>query len=176
MSKTYKVAVIAGDGIGKEVIPAGIAAIEAATKGSSVSLSFSELPWGCEFYLKHGRMLDEDGFDRLAKFDAIYLGAIGAPTVPDHISAGDLLLPLRKHFNQYINLRPMRLLSGLSSPLANRTAAEIDMICVRENTEGEYSGVGGRVRKEHDLRGCRADRHSLHRHQRVVRYACEIAA
>src|SRR6476619_6849709 len=140
-TKVHKIAVIAGDGIGKEVIPAGIAAIEAATKGTSVSLSFSELPWGCEFYLAHGRMLEEDGCDRLAKFDAIYLGAIGAPTVPDHISAGDLLLPLRKHFNQYINLRPMRLLSGLSSPLANRTAADIDTICVRENTEGEYSGV-----------------------------------
>src|SRR5438128_3982655 len=144
MAKTYKIAVIAGDGIGKEVIPAGIAAIEAAIRGSGVSLSLTDLPWGCEFYLKHGRMLDEDGFERLAKFDAIYLGAIGAPTVPDHISAGDLLLPLRKHFNQYINLRPMRLLSGLSSPLAYRTAADIDMICVRENTDGEYSSVGGR--------------------------------
>jgi tartrate dehydrogenase/decarboxylase/D-malate dehydrogenase len=122
-AQTHKIAVIAGDGIGKEVIPAGIAALEAATKGTNIALSFSELPWGCEFYLKNGRMLDDDGFERLAKFDAIYLGAIGAPTVPDHISAGDLLLPLRKHFNQYINLRPMRLLSGLSSPLANRTAA-----------------------------------------------------
>src|SRR5256885_2711995 len=127
-SKTYRIGVIAGDGIGKEVIPAGIAAIEAALKGSDVSLSFTDLPWGCEFYLKHGRMLDDDGFERLAKFDAIYLRAIGAPTVPDPISAGDLLLPLRKHLNPYINLRPMRLLSGLSSPLANRTAADIDMI------------------------------------------------
>jgi tartrate dehydrogenase/decarboxylase/D-malate dehydrogenase len=147
MATTHKIAVIAGDGIGKEVIPAGIAALEAATTGTGVTLSFTDLPWGCEFYLKHGRMLDEDGFDRLAKFDAIYLGAIGAPTVPDHISAGDLLLPLRKHFNQYINLRPMRLLAGLNSPLANRTAAEIDMVCVRENTEGEYSGAGGRVHR-----------------------------
>src|SRR5206468_12777588 len=93
---THKIAVIAGDGIGKEVIPAGIAALEAATKGTNIALSFSELPWGCEFYLKNGRMLDDDGFERLAKFDAIYLGAIGAPTVPDHIPAGALLLPLRK--------------------------------------------------------------------------------
>src|SRR3954463_16823801 len=123
MAQTYKIAVIAGDGIGKEVIPAGIAAIEAALKGSDISLSFTDLPWGCEFYLKHGRMLDEDGFERLAKVYAIYPGAIGAPPVPDHIPAGDLLLPLRKHFNQYINLRPMRLLSGFSSPLANRSAA-----------------------------------------------------
>ena len=122
-------------------------------------------------------MLDEDGFERLAKFDAIYLGAIGAPTVPDHISAGDLLLPLRKHFNQYINLRPMRLLSGLSSPLANRTAADIDMICVRENTEGEYSGVGGRVHigTTYEV----AEQTGVFTYtgiERVVRYACEIAA
>jgi tartrate dehydrogenase/decarboxylase/D-malate dehydrogenase len=176
-TQTHKIAVIAGDGIGKEVIPAGIAALEAATKGTGVTLSFTDLPWGCEFYLKHGRMLDEDGFERLAKFDAIYLGAIGAPTVPDHISAGDLLLPLRKHFNQYINLRPMRLLSGLSSPLANRTAAEIDMICVRENTEGEYSGVGGRVHKGTTYEV--AEQTGVFTYtgiERVVRYACEIAA
>src|SRR2546423_11373208 len=105
MATTYKIAVIAGDGIGKEVIPAGIAALEAATKGSDVLFSFTDLPWGCEFYLKHGRMLDEDGFDRLAKVDALYLGAIGAPTVPDHLSAGDLLLPPRHVFNQYIKLQ-----------------------------------------------------------------------
>jgi tartrate dehydrogenase/decarboxylase/D-malate dehydrogenase len=176
-TQTHKIAVIAGDGIGKEVIPAGIAALEAATKGTGITLSFSDLPWGCEFYLKSGRMLDEDGFDRLSKFDAIYLGAIGAPTVPDHISAGDLLLPLRKHFNQYINLRPMRLLPGLSSPLANRTPSEIDMVCVRENTEGEYSGVGGRVHvgSEYEIAEQTGvfTRHGI---ERVVRYACEVAA
>jgi tartrate dehydrogenase/decarboxylase/D-malate dehydrogenase len=176
-TQTHKIAVIAGDGIGKEVIPAGIAAIEAATKGTGITLSFSELPWGCEFYLKKGRMLDDDGFERLSKFDAIYLGAIGAPTVPDHISAGDLLLPLRKHFNQYINLRPMRLLPGLNSPLANRNASEIDMVCVRENTEGEYSGVGGRVHvgTEYEIAEQTGvfTRHGI---ERVVRYACEVAA
>src|SRR4249919_2639965 len=121
-------------------------------------------------------MLDEDGFDRLAKFDAIYLGAIGAPTVPDHISAGDLLLPLRKIFNQYINLRPMRLLSGLSSPLANRTAADIDMVCVRENTEGAYSGVGGRVHKGTTYEVAeQTDVFTYTGIERVVRYACENA-
>ena len=117
---SFRIAVIAGDGIGREVIPAGLAAIEAAARGSDVTLSITEFPWGCEFYLKHHRMLDEDAFDRLAPFDAIYLGAIGAPTVPDHISAGDMILPLRKRFDQYVNLRPMRLLPGLVSPLANR--------------------------------------------------------
>src|SRR5438105_12564572 len=177
MSKTYQIAVIAGDGIGKEVIPAGIAAIEAAIKGSDVSLSFTDLPWGCEFYLKNGRMLDEDGFDQLAKFDAIYLGAIGAPTVPDHISAGDMILPLRKMFEQYVNLRPMRLLPGLASPLANRDAADIDMVCVRENSEGEYANVGGRLHAgtPYEL----AEQTAIFTRQgiaRIVRYAFEIAA
>ncbi len=144
-SKTYKIAVIAGDGIGREVIPAGIAALEAATRGSNVSLRFTELPWGCDYYLRTGRMMDEDGFEKISKFDAIYLGAIGAPTVADHIAVWDLLLPLRQRFQQYVNLRPMRLLPGLTSPLANRGAADIDMVCVRENTEGEYAGVGGRI-------------------------------
>ena len=141
---THRIAVIAGDGIGKEVIPAGMAAIEAATRGSNVSLAFTELPWGCDYYLKHQRMMDDDGFERLASFDAIYLGAIGAPGVPDRVSA-DLLLAIRRRFDQYVNLRPMRLLDGLTSPLANRGPKDIDMICVRENTEGEYAAVGGRV-------------------------------
>jgi tartrate dehydrogenase/decarboxylase/D-malate dehydrogenase len=141
---SFRVAVIAGDGIGREVIPAGIAAIEAATKGGA-SLTFDHLPWGCDYYVAHGRMMDADGFDRLAKYDAIYLGAIGDPRVPDHIAVWDLLLPLRQRFEQYVNLRPMRLLPGLVSPLANRGAKDIDMICVRENTEGEYSGIGGRL-------------------------------
>jgi tartrate dehydrogenase/decarboxylase/D-malate dehydrogenase len=142
---THKVAVIAGDGIGQEVIPAGIAAIEKAARGSGVSLEFTELPWGCDYYLRHGRMMDADGFDRLARFDAIYLGAIGDPRVPDHVAVWDLLLPLRQRFQQYVNLRPMRLLPGLASPLAGRSAADIDMVCVRENSEGEYSGLGGRI-------------------------------
>src|SRR5437879_3515952 len=150
---TFKIAVIAGDGIGREVIPAGICALEAAARGSGVTLSFSEFPWGCEFYRKHGRMMDEDGFERLATFDAIYLGAIGAPGVPDHISVWELILPLRQRFDQYVNLRPMRLLPGVTSPLATRTAADIDMVCVRENSEGEYAVVVGRlhVRNTHEL-------------------------
>ena len=141
---THRVAVIAGDGIGREVIPAGMAALAAATRGSGVSLEFTELPWGCEHYLKHQRMMAADGFDQLAKFEAIYLGAIGAPGVPDGVSAA-LLLAIRQRFDQYVNLRPMRLLAGITSPLAARSAADIDMVCVRENTEGEYAGVGGRI-------------------------------
>jgi len=141
----HRIAIIAGDGIGKEVIPSGIAALEAVTRGSGITLSFTELPWGCEYYLTHHRMMDEDGFDRVAGFDAIYLGAIGWPGVPDDVSVWQLLLPLRQRFQQYVNLRPMRLLPGLTSPLANRSMADIDMICVRENTEGEYAGLGGRI-------------------------------
>jgi tartrate dehydrogenase/decarboxylase/D-malate dehydrogenase len=143
--RTHRIAVLAGDGIGQEVIPAGIAALEKAARGANVSLEFTELAWGCDYYLRHGRMMDDDGFQRLASFDAIYLGAIGDPRVPDHIAVWDLLLPLRQRFQQYVNLRPMRLLPGLNSPLAQRSAADIDMICVRENSEGEYAGLGGRI-------------------------------
>ncbi|MGE5243647.1 MAG: tartrate dehydrogenase [Betaproteobacteria bacterium] len=141
----FRIAVIAGDGIGREVIPAGIGVLRAAARGSDVELRFTELPWGCEHYLASGRMMDADGLDRLSEFDAIYLGAIGAPGVPDHVSVWELILPIRQHFDQYVNLRPMRLLPGLRSPLADRGAADIDMVCVRENSEGEYAGVGGRL-------------------------------
>src|SRR5580765_2813523 len=141
---THRIAIIAGDGIGKEVIPAGVAVLQAATRGSNITLDFTELPWGCEYYLKHQRMMDDDGMARLAAFDAIYLGAIGAPSVPDRVTA-DLLLRIRQRFDQYVNLRPMRLLPGLTSPLANRGPADIDMVCVRENSEGEYAGLGGRI-------------------------------
>jgi tartrate dehydrogenase/decarboxylase / D-malate dehydrogenase len=172
----HKIAVIAGDGIGREVIPAGVAAIEAATRGTGVALSFTELPWGCEYYLKHQRMMDADGFEQLAKFDAIYLGAIGAPGVPDGVSAG-MLLQIRQRFDQYVNLRPMRLLAGIKSPLADRTAKDIDMICVRENTEGEYASVGGRIHAGtlHEV----AQQSGVFTRRgidRILRYAFELAS
>jgi tartrate dehydrogenase/decarboxylase/D-malate dehydrogenase len=142
---TYRIAVIAGDGIGKEVIPAGMNVLKMAAEQGGFKVDFTELPWGCDFYLKTGRMLDPDGVDQVLKYDAIYLGAIGDPRVADHISARELILPLRQRLRQYVNLRPMRLLSGITSPLANRGPADIDMICVRENSEGEYCGIGGRL-------------------------------
>jgi tartrate dehydrogenase/decarboxylase / D-malate dehydrogenase len=142
---TYRIAVLAGDGIGKEVIPAGVEVLKAAAARGGFALEFTSFPWGCDFYLRNGRMMDVDAVDQLLKFDAIYLGAIGDPRVPDHISAGELLLPLRRRLVQYVNLRPVRLLPGIGSPLAGRTAADIDIVCVRENSEGEYCGVGGRV-------------------------------
>jgi len=140
-----RVAVIAGDGIGQEVIPPGIDAVKKAAAACGAALEFVELPWGCDYYKQHGRMMPEDGFDRLQEFDAIYLGAIGDPSVPDHVAVWQLLLPIRQRFDQYVNLRPMRLVPGLKTPLANRGPADIDMICVRENSEGEYGGIGGRI-------------------------------
>jgi len=143
--KTHRIAVIAGDGIGKEVIPAGIQALKVAAEHGGFQLDFTDIPWGCDYYLEKGRMLDPDWREQLLKFDAIYLGAIGDPRVSDAISARELILPLRQRLGQYVNLRPMRLMPGISSPLANRGAADIDMICVRENSEGEYCGMGGRL-------------------------------
>src|SRR5438477_1011405 len=173
---THTIAVIAGDGIGKEVIPAGIAAIQAAARGSDVTISFTELPWGSDHYLKHGRMMPEDGFEQLATYGAIYLGAIGAPGVPDGVSAA-MILAIRQRFDQYVNLRPMRLLKGIASPLANRSAADIDMICVRENSEGEYSGVGGRVHRgtPHEV-AQQVGVFTRHGIERILRYGFEIAA
>ncbi|MBI4263219.1 MAG: tartrate dehydrogenase [Acidobacteria bacterium] len=142
---TYRIAVIAGDGIGREVIPAGMEVLTMAASQGGFACEFAELPWGCDYYLAHGRMLDAGGIEQVFGYDAIYLGAIGDPRVPDHISARELILPLRQQLRQYVNLRPMRLLPGIVSPLAGRSAADIDMVCVRENSEGEYLGLGGRV-------------------------------
>src|SRR5688572_33238599 len=108
-----------------------------------VRLEFSRFPWCCDFYLRKRRMMDADGLEQLRGFDAIYLGAIGDPAVPDHISVWELILPIRQRFDQYVNLRPMRLVAGVRTPLAGRVPADIDMICVRENSEGEYGGIGG---------------------------------
>jgi tartrate dehydrogenase/decarboxylase / D-malate dehydrogenase len=142
---TYRIAVIAGDGIGKEVIPCGVEILKAAAAQGGFSLEFTEFPWGCDYYLRERRMMPADGLEQLRRFDAIYLGAIGDPRVPDHISVWELILPIRQRFEQYVNLRPMRLLGGTSGPLAGRGPADIDLICVRENSEGEYAGIGGRV-------------------------------
>src|SRR5579884_1076205 len=138
---SHRIAVIPGDGVGKEVIPEGIKVLSAL----GLSLEFEQLPWGCDHYQRTGRMMPDDALAVLARFDAIYLGAIGWPTVPDHVSLWGCLLPIRKTFDQYVNLRPVRLPPGVRSPLAGRGPAEVDMLFVRENTEGEYSGAGGRV-------------------------------
>ena len=142
----HRVAVIAGDGVGKEVVPEGIKVIDAALPGG---VQFDELPWGADFYERTGTMMPSDALATLQRYDAIYLGACGWPTLPDHISLWGLLLPIRKSFEQYANVRPVRCLPGIASPLAGRGPEDVDMLFIRENTEGEYSGTGGRVHVGH---------------------------
>jgi tartrate dehydrogenase/decarboxylase/D-malate dehydrogenase len=142
---TFKIAVIEGDGIGHEVIPEGLRVLEAAGKKFGLSYEITHFDWSCEVYAKTGRMMPEDGLEQLKKFDAVFLGAVGYPGVPDHVSLWGLLIPIRRGFDQYVNLRPVKLFRGVSTPLANRTPEEIDFVVIRENTEGEYSSIGGRI-------------------------------
>jgi tartrate dehydrogenase/decarboxylase / D-malate dehydrogenase len=143
--RTYNIVAIPGDGIGTEVIPAGIRVIAAASARFGFSVNWTHLDWSCQRYAETGKMMPDDGLDSIAHHDAIYLGAVGWPNVPDHISLWGLLIPIRRRFDQYANVRPVRLLRGIQSPLAGRTAADIDFIVVRENVEGEYSEIGGRL-------------------------------
>lgn len=141
--KQYKIAVIPGDGIGTEVVNEGIKVLNrVAELDGGFTFEFTHFPWGCEYYLEKGEMMPENGIELLSEFDAIYLGAVGAPTVPDHISLWDLLLKIRHEFDQYINLRPVKLLKGAECPLKGVTCEEIDMTVIRENSEGEYAGAG----------------------------------
>ena len=144
-SNAFKIAVIPGDGIGNEVVPEGIRVLEAVGRRFDIAFEWTHFDWSCERFKKKGAMMPEDGLDRLKEFDAIYLGAVGFPGVPDHVSLWGLLIPIRRGFQQYINLRPVRLFEGLASPLAGRKPGDIDYYIVRENSEGEYSSVGGRM-------------------------------
>ena len=143
MAETINIAVIPGDGIGKEVLPQGIRALEAAGRKHGLDYKWAEFDWSCETYNKTGRMMPEDGIEQLREFDAIYLGAVGFPGVPDHVSLWGLLIPIRREFDQYANLRPVRLFDGVPCPLAGKKPGDIDMMIVRENVEGEYSAIGG---------------------------------
>ncbi|MGH2398631.1 MAG: tartrate dehydrogenase [bacterium] len=143
--KRFRIAVIPGDGIGPEVIAEGLKVLRAAGRRFGFEVDAVELPWGCSHYLKSGEMMPPNALSTLRGFDAIYLGAIGDPRVPDHISLWGLLLKIRKAFDLYANIRPIRLLEGIDSPLAGRRPEDIDILFVRENTEGEYSGAGGRL-------------------------------
>ena len=145
MVQRYRVAVIPGDGIGKEVVPEGMRVLEAAGARFGFEFDWDEFPWSCETFAETGRMMPEDGLDQIRGHDAIFLGAVGFPGIPDHVSLWGLLIPIRRAMNQYINLRPVRLLAGVTSPLAGRTAEDIDFVVVRENVEGEYSEIGGRL-------------------------------
>ena len=145
--KAHRIAVIAGDGIGNEVMPEGLRVLEAAARQFAIGLEFTTFEWAnCDYYLQHGKMMPDDWFALLESFDAIYFGAVGWPAkVPDHISLWGSLLKFRRDFDQYVNLRPVRLMPGVPCPLANRKVGDIDFYVVRENTEGEYSSVGGRM-------------------------------
>ncbi len=173
---THRIAVIAGDGIGREVVPEGIRVLEVAGRRFGFDFTWSGFDWSCETYEKTGHMMPEDGLDQLRGFEAIFLGAVGLPGVPDHISLWGLLIPIRRTFRQYINLRPVRLLKGVRSPLAGRAPEDIDLLIVRENNEGEYSEIGGRLydgtadelvvqQSVFTRRGC----------DRVLRYAFDLA-
>jgi tartrate dehydrogenase/decarboxylase/D-malate dehydrogenase len=172
----YKIAVIEGDGIGLEVVPEGLRVLEAAGRRYDITFSWQHFDWSCQTYLKTGRMMPEDGLDQLRSFDAIYLGAVGYPGVPDHISLWGLLIPIRRAFQQYVNLRPARLLGGVDSPIKGFPPGNIDLCIVRENNEGEYSEVGGRLYRNTEAelaiqeavftqRGC----------DRIMRYAFDLA-
>jgi tartrate dehydrogenase/decarboxylase / D-malate dehydrogenase len=174
--KRYRIAVIPGDGIGREVVPEGMRALEAAARRFGFSFAWTEFDWSCETYLVTGRMMPADGLEQLRSFDAIFLGAVGHPRVPDHVSLWGLLIPIRRAFQQYVNLRPVRMLPGIEPALKGYPPGKIDLCIVRENNEGEYSEMGGRVfqRSEEELavqqtiltkRGC----------DRIMRYAFELA-
>ncbi|MHB8500364.1 MAG: tartrate dehydrogenase [Candidatus Acidiferrales bacterium] len=143
--KTFHIAVIAGDGIGKEVVPEGIRVLEAAGKRFGFRCEWHAFDWSCENYVRTGQLLPEDGLQQLRSYDAIFLGAVGHPSVPDHISLWGLLIPIRRGFRQYVNLRPVRLFEGIETPLKYWKPGQIDFCIVRENNEGEYSNIGGRL-------------------------------
>ncbi|EEY6124517.1 multifunctional D-malate/3-isopropylmalate/tartarate dehydrogenase [Escherichia coli] len=178
MMKTMRIAAIPGDGIGKEVLPEGIRVLQAAAERWGFALSFEQMEWAsCEYYSHHGKMMPDDWHEQLSRFDAIYFGAVGWPdTVPDHISLWGSLLKFRREFGQYVNLRPVRLFPGVPCPLAGKQPGDIDFYVVRENTEGEYSSLGGRVNEgtEHEV----VIQESVFTRRgvdRILRYAFELA-
>src|SRR5688500_13190959 len=143
--RVHRIAVIAGDGIGKEGMPEGQRGRDAAGGRCGFAVKWDEKDWSCDYYRKHGRMMPEGGLEQIRDHDAIYLGAVGFPGVPDHVSLWGLLIPIRREFQLYVNLRPVRLMPGVPCPLAGRKPGDIDFWVVRENNEGEYSSMGGRM-------------------------------
>jgi tartrate dehydrogenase/decarboxylase/D-malate dehydrogenase len=176
MSRSYRIAVVPGDGIGKETTPEGLRVLDAAARRFGFDLKLKHYDWSCETYSRTGRMMPEDGIDQLRDSDSVFLGAVGWPGVPDHVSLWGLLIPIRREFDQYISLRPCKLMPGAKTPLANRTPAEIDFYVVRENTEGEYSSSGGRMfagtEREFVTQDAVFTRKGV---DRVMKYAFELA-
>ena len=175
-AKHYRIAVVAGDGIGNEVVPAAQTVLDAVAHRFDFSFQWHAFDWSCERYARTGSMMPSDGLDQLRPFDAIFLGAVGFPGVPDHVSLWGLLLPIRRGFEQYVNLRPVRLLPGVRSPLRDRDVGSIDFCVVRENTEGEYSDVGGIIDQgTPDERVTQTATFTRRGCDRVMRYAFELA-
>jgi tartrate dehydrogenase/decarboxylase/D-malate dehydrogenase len=171
---THRIAVIPGDGIGQEVIPAGIRVLDAAARRFQFGLEWTMFPWGSAYYRQHGEMMPADALSTLRGFDAIYLGAIGDPEIPDYVTLNRLLLPLRRGFDQYACVRPAKLYAGVRSPLESQPA--IDLVVVRENTEGEYSDVGGLVHGDHPQAvAVQTAVFTRHGTERVIRYAFDLA-
>ena len=176
--KEYNIASIAGDGIGKEVLPEGLKVLKDVALKHQFKINFTEYDFAsCDYYEKHGKMLPDDWKEKLGKHDAIFFGAVGMPDrVPDHISLWGSLLQFRREFDQYINLRPVKLFPGINPPLANKKPGDIDMLIVRENTEGEYSTVGGRMYKNTDREiAIQETIMSAHGIDRVQKFAFELA-
>lgn len=173
----FRIATIPGDGIGVDTVEEAVATLHVASKvHGGFRLTFERYPWGCSYYLAHGEMMPADALPILGDYDSILFGAVGFPSVPDHISLWGLLLPIRQAFDQYINLRPVRLLPGIPSPLRFKGAKDIDFVCIRENTEGEYSGVGGRVhRGEAQEVAIQTSVFTRTGVERVLRYGFELA-
>jgi len=173
----YHIAVIPGDGIGQEVCPEGLKVLDAAAAMSGAfRLHYDTFPWGCEYYLDHGQMIAADALKTLEQFDAIYFGAVGFPTVPDHITLHGLRLPICQGFDQYANIRPSLLLPGVQSPLHGKKEGDIDFIVVRENTEGEYIGAGGRAHPGMPIEvAVETAVFSRAGVERVIRFAFELA-
>jgi tartrate dehydrogenase/decarboxylase/D-malate dehydrogenase len=172
--KSWNIAVIAGDGVGREVVPAAREAMNAAAAKHDFELQYTEFEWGSDYYLGHGRMMPHDGIERLRPFDAILLGAVGHPEVPDHVTLHGLLLPIRRQFDQFANVRPAFLYPGVASPLTERGA--IDMVVIRENTEGEYAPVGGFVHGDHPQEvAVQSAVFTRHGCERIIRFAFELA-
>ena len=167
---------IPGDGIGNEVVPQGIRVLEIAAKKAGIKLRWDQFPWSCEYFKETGRMMPENGLGQICYHDAIFLGAVGFPGVPDYISLWGLLIPIRRTFEQYANVRPVRLMPGIQSPLRNREVGDIDFIIVRENNEGEYSNVGGRLYEGTEFEVATQQSFFTRRGvDRILRYAFEIA-
>jgi tartrate dehydrogenase/decarboxylase/D-malate dehydrogenase len=173
--KRYQIAVIAGDGIGKEVMPEGMRVLNAAADQSGFSIDWQIFDWSCETYHATGTMMPADGIAQLSQQDAIYLGAVGFPGVPDHISLWGLLIPIRREFDQYVNLRPVRLLAGVKSPLSGMEPGDIDFWVVRENSEGEYSQIGGRQGTGENESVIQTAVFTRRGTDRIIRYAFELA-